>query len=228
MCLHDIFFLDLSLTHDGILIIKLHFLAHTLQYYIAPYVCMVYVFFMVKQSHFFQELQLGKKKLTHGGEVSRGKRKTRRPLDTKRPLHLVMRAEKARGQLSLLTAQNKILVEKIIRKQSAKFGIRIAAFANVGNHLHLMLRFSRRKALQAFLVSLTALIARAVTRARKGHPFGKFWDALAFTRVLTSRREISILKKYIQANVIEAARGRDAREGFLFQRNAWEQRLYSS
>ncbi len=182
---------------------------------------------MIKQSNFFREL-IGKTKLTHGGEVSKGKRKTRRPLDTKKPLHLVMRSSKAKGQLSFLSSRNKILVERIIQKQSAKFGVRVAAFANVGNHLHLLVRFSKRRGLQAFLISITALIARAITKARKGNIFGKFWDALAFSRVLTSSREVALAAKYVRANQIEATQGYLARKHYLSQRSAWEQKVARS
>ena len=182
------------------------------------------MFLPMKQAHFFQTLELQKLSLSHGGDLAKGKRKTKRPLDTKKPLHLVMRSSKATGALSLL--KNKSIVDKIIQKQARKFGVRIAAFANVGNHCHLLLRFSNRKAFQAFLVSVTALIARAITQACKGKPFGKFWDALAFSRVLTSKRELTVCHKYIAANVIEAQFGTKARQEFLSRQAPWEKGLF--
>lgn len=184
------------------------------------------MFLPMKQAHFFQSLGQTKISLSHGGELAKGKRKVRRPLDTKKPLHLVMRSTRATGSLSLL--RNKNLVEKIIKRQAYKFGIRIAAFANVRNHCHLLLRFSNRKAFRAFLVSVTALIARAVTKARKGRPFGKFWDALAFSRVLTSNKETAVTHKYVEANVIEAEHGKRARYNFLAMKLPWELKLSTS
>jgi REP element-mobilizing transposase RayT len=183
---------------------------------------------LLKQIHFFKELNekpSGNK--THGGILTKGKRKIRRPLDTQKPLHLVMRSSKARGELNFLKVQNRTKVENIVRKQAAKFGIRIASFANVGNHLHLLLRISNRKGFQAFLKSTTALIARAVTKARKGNPFGKFWDTLAYTRILTSSKELAVASKYLRANQIEARQGTSAREMFLASRRKWELKLYS-
>lgn len=69
------------------------------------------------------------------------------------------------------------------------------------------------------------MIARAMTKARRGISFGSFWDALAFTRVVTSNKERAVLIKYIQANIIEAALGRKSREKFLARRSLWELRL---
>ncbi len=194
--------------------------------FILPHTVVWCMFLAMKQAHFFQSLGHKKISLSHGGDLAKGRRKTRRPLDTKKPLHLVMRSSKASGALSLL--KHKIIVDKIIQKQARKFGVRIAAFANVGNHCHLLVRFSNRKAFQAFLISVTALIARAVTKASKGKPFGKFWDALAFSRVLKSSREFAIVRKYVAANVIEATKGREARYNFLASKYSWELRMYSN
>ena len=54
-----------------------------------------------------------------------------------------------------------------------------------------------------------------MTGARKGRPFGKFWDALAFTRVLKSRRDFLHVDRYIEGNQIEADFGRMERELFF-------------
>jgi hypothetical protein len=58
------------------------------------------------------------------------------------------------------------------------------------------------------------MVARAVTRARRGHSFGKFWDALAFSRVLRSKFELQVLDRYLSANVLEASFGREVRKLF--------------
>jgi len=182
-----------------------------------------------QQKNFFESLGLNSSSSTaHGGEINRGKRKVRRPFDTKKPLHLVMGSSKARGSLNLLRVEHRLTLEKILRKQSKKFGVKIERYANVGNHLHFLLRCSNRKNFQAFLKSIAAMIARAVTKARRGRPFGKFWDALAYTRIVISKKALAIARKYIEANHIEAKEGTAKREEFLSHRSAWERRLYSS
>ncbi|MGZ3724043.1 MAG: hypothetical protein ACXVA9_13965, partial [Bdellovibrionales bacterium] len=97
----------------------------------------------------------------------------------------------------------------------------IADLANVGSHIHLKIRITSRAGFQKFLKSVTALIARKVTGARKGKPFGKFWQGLAFTRVLKSYTEELNLKGYFSANRAEAALGFEARERLLRAFNRW-------
>ncbi len=53
--------------------------------------------------------------------------------------------------------------------------------------------------------TIATLIARQVTKARRGKPFGKFWSFLIFSRLLTSwRGEFEIVKAYIEKNTLEA------------------------
>lgn len=162
----------------------------------------------------------------HGGDLNKGKRKVKRPLVPGKLHHLVMRSTKAVGQYNFLRANNRVIVDKIVKKQSQRFGIRIAKFSNVGNHLHLALRFKNRASFQGFLISLSGMLARAITRARKGRPFGKFWDELAFTRVLASKIEEFFLREYIQANIVEAQHGSQMRREFqLLQRKRWGRKM---
>ena len=113
------------------------------------------------------------------------------------------------------------MVEAILRQKAKKFGVRIAELANVGNHLHLKVRITSRLAFRSFLKAVTNLIARKITGARKGKPFGKFWQGQAFTRILTSKFEELNLYGYIKANQIEASQSKAARENYLKKFNAW-------
>jgi REP element-mobilizing transposase RayT len=156
---------------------------------------------------------------THGGIVSRGRRKNRRPLATKKWIHLVLKSDRAVGGRSFLTAKNKVFIERLLKLKARKFGVKIAEFANVGNHLHLKIRITDRLEFGKFLKSVTTQVARFVTGARRGHPFGRFWQGLAYTRVLSSRYEELQLRGYIVANRLEAElpgeKGRSAREKWL-------------
>ena len=42
-----------------------------------------------------------------------------------------------------------------------------------------------------------------VTGARKGHAVGKFWDELAFSRILGWGREFERVKSYLTKNILE-------------------------
>lgn len=159
-----------------------------------------------------------KVRLTHGGSSAHGRRKEYRPLSTKSPIHLVLRASKAKGKLSLLQKNNRIFVEQTFRKQARKYGVALLKLVNVGNHLHVEVKITARKEFQNFLRSVTCLVARKITGAKRGKRFGRFWDHLAFTRVVKSRYEQRILKTYFLANSIEAIGGPMARAQFL---DAW-------
>jgi REP element-mobilizing transposase RayT len=153
----------------------------------------------MKQSQFFKASPR-----SHGGVLNKKKRKGRRPIDTKKPLHVVMRSTKATKQLSFIRHHQAI--KEILRANAERFRISIYSWANSGNHLHLLIRGKSRGEIQNFLRTVTALIARRVTGAKKGNPFkGKFWDQLVFTRLLNSwQREFRVVMEYINLNIHEA------------------------
>jgi REP element-mobilizing transposase RayT len=172
-----------------------------------------------KQMNFLKTLNVSHKK-TYGGNTQ-GKRKVARPISTKKWSHLVLKSNKAKGVLSLLTPINSAKVKIIIKKQSLKHGVQITDFVNMGNHLHLKVKPHSRLGFQRFLKSTTAMIARAVTGARKGFKFGKFWDGLAFTRVIQSGFELFQLKGYFEANRVESQKGYQERLAYLNAFNGW-------
>lgn len=96
--------------------------------------------------------------------------------------------------------KNKSMVEKLIQEKSKKFHVKIADIVNMGNHLHIKLKIVSRLSFQKFLISITGLIARKITGARRGKTFGKFWQGLAFTRVVKTSLEELQLRGYFEAN----------------------------
>lgn len=108
-------------------------------------------------------------------------------------------------------------------EKAQKFFVEILDFVNMGNHLHIKVRFRDPKRFQQFLKSYTALLARMITGARKGKPFGKFWDGLAFTRVLTSSFEELGLRGYFEGNHRERELGPAERKFYL---KRWNEFLY--
>lgn len=153
------------------------------------------------------------KKLTHGGLQRKSKRKTARPLVPGKLTHVVFKSSKAKGSLSFY--KNKLLVKYLLKQRSQKYFIEILDFVNMGNHLHLKVRFKNTVYFKNFLRTFSALLARKITKARKGFKFGKFWDHLVFTRVLTSSFEMLGLKVYFEANRIERVSGYEARKEYL-------------
>lgn len=165
------------------------------------------------------------KRFTHGGLSFEKRRKVKRPLIPGSITHLVLKSAKANGRLCLL--QNKAIVRALLRERARKYFIEILGFVNVGNHLHLKVRFKDRTRFHNFLRTFSGLLARKLTNAHRGNSFGKFWDGLAYTRVLTSKFEELGLNIYFGANMLEVSRGVRARRLYLDKWNRYLQRLKS-
>jgi REP element-mobilizing transposase RayT len=147
----------------------------------------------------------------HGGATRRGRRKLERPVSTRLPMHLTLHSKRARGAWSML--RHRRAVHEALRACARRTGVRVYDFANVGSHLHLLVRARRREAFQAFLRAFAGMVARIVTGARRGLPLrgGPFWSALAWSRIVTWGREYWTVRHYIFRNQIEASDGVAAR-----------------
>lgn len=113
-------------------------------------------------------------------------------------MHVVLRSEKAVGRLGLRLPKNWLKIETIRKRAQETYNIEIAETVNAGTLLQFRLRAARREDLQNFLRVMTCLIAREVTGARKGNPFGRFWDGLSYTRVLKDPKSVRALTSYFQ------------------------------
>ena len=156
-------------------------------------------------------------KMTYGGDTTKGKRKCKRPLIPNKLTHLVLKSSKAHGRLSFF--RHSKAIDRFVSQLANKYFIEIKEYVTMSNHLHLKLRFKDPKRFRDFLKALTSSVAKAVTGARKGRPFGQFWDHVAYTHVLISRFEEFGLKIYFQANRLEKEFGYEARETFLKREN---------
>ncbi|MEQ1879153.1 MAG: transposase [Bdellovibrionia bacterium] len=145
------------------------------------------------------------KRKFHGGSYAQGKRKAARPLDRKKPIHLVLSSQIARGKLSMKSPLNERKVDAIVHEYAKRFHVKIHDYANGGSHLHLNVTIPSREQFQMFLRTVTGLIARLILKAKKGEPKGKFWSSLAFTRVADWGKQLWNLKTYIFKNVLEAS-----------------------
>ncbi len=157
-----------------------------------------------------------------------GRRKVFRPLDRKRKLHLILKSSHARGSKSFIS--NKLEVRRIIESKASKYGIVIHGLEIMRDHIHLFVSFKTRELIQNFMKVSTGLIARFITKARKGKPFGKrFWDGLAFTRIVKGERDERNLKNYLEKNRIEREEGTEWRRAIEFhesiEREAKKKRL---
>jgi len=161
----------------------------------------------VQLSLFSSNIRAELQRTEHGGDFRQGRRKLERPVSVRRPMHVVLRSERARGGWSMKKHQAKI--REALRACVLRSGVRVYDFANVGSHLHLLVRARRRDAFQRFLRTFAGIVARIVTGARRGKPLraGPFWSALAWSRVVAWGRDFWGVRHYVFRNRIEATDG---------------------
>jgi len=147
----------------------------------------------------------------HGGDHASGKRKVQRPFDPKQALHVVLRSSKAQGQLSMLRPQHCNHIQALLHRLKKRWGVSVYRYANVGNHLHLLIRCRSRRAWQGFIRELSGGIAMIVTGAKKGNALSRgpvnttrgFWDHLVFTRIVSFGRDFYGVARYVSTNLWE-------------------------
>ena len=89
-------------------------------------------------------------------------------------------------------------VNSFVASAARKHGIRIYRYANVGNHLHILVRIPRLGAWPAFIREITGQIAQFM-HSQKG-----FWIYRPHTRIVQGwKRAFNIAKDYIYLNNLE-------------------------
>ena len=142
----------------------------------------------------------------HGGALVRGRRKLARPIALKQSMHIVLRSSRAKGPWSMLHAKNRAHVDALVSRIATRHGLKIYRYANVGNHLHLLVKPLTRTGFQRFLKDLTGSLAILITGARNSSPLqGRFWDELAYTRIVSWGKDFRNLELYFIKNLFEAA-----------------------
>ena len=139
----------------------------------------------------------------HGGSLSVGKRKERRPIVTKRPMHVTLKSSIAVGRLSLFTKGREI--ERLVRRLAHQFSVKIFEYSNNGNHLHLAVQAREREGFKKFLMAIAGQIAQKMTGSQKKKPLArKFWDFIPFTRIVEWGKDLERVVFYVMQNQQEA------------------------
>lgn len=155
-------------------------------------------------------------KHSHGGSL-RQLRKGRksRPLSTRKPHHVVLKADKKALKLNFRSPRTYKLVRRIIDRYAKRFFIKIDQCSVNFDHIHMNIRIPHRAMSHYFLRVVAGQIAqelqnekllREVTdtpaRSQTGVPSRvmKLWLFRPFTRVVHGWRAWNTLKNYIQLN----------------------------
>lgn len=179
---------------------------------------------MQSKQLFLPGLNRKTKENAHGGDHTKGKRKTARPFDPKQALHVVLRSSKARGRFSMLHPKHCNHVHNLVHRLKKRWNISVYRYANVGNHLHLLIRAKTRSAWQGFIRELSGGIAMLVTGARKGSPLKRMARQSSALKHATKQRAVlkyttkqrSVLPPSTNTNLSESA-----------QRGFWDRLVYT-
>jgi putative transposase len=158
-------------------------------------------------------------RFSHGG-VLRQKRSGRgaRPLSTKDPLHLVFKAQRRLLKGGFRSSQRFALIHHLVQKYKLKFYVKVDQISIQGDHLHLLVRTSRRTNFQSFFRVLAGQIAQRfekeglLTPVTDTPPSGhrvngqelKLWMHRPFSRVVKGWKAYQVVRNYIQLNEKEA------------------------
>jgi len=147
-----------------------------------------------------------------GGGLLQGKRKSARPLSTKKPIHLIL---KCSGK-SVFNPSNRKL-ENLIRNQANKYGIKIYEIALNWTHVHLLIKLPSRDAYVAFIRTVTSLIVSFVSKAQgivsksksfvtktKGLDLKSIFDLRPYTKILSWGKQFQAVVEYIELNTLES------------------------
>ena len=126
-----------------------------------------------------------------GGEMNLNKRKSRRPLDPKKPLHIVLRVKNHKPNF----LHQDHIINKIIEKFALRFAVKIYESSVNANHLHLVISFKHRNLYHYFVSALSGQIAQLLKIK---------WEFRPFTRIIESCRGFKSACAYVIKNQKEA------------------------
>ena len=152
----------------------------------------------------FQDKAFKKPKDWFGGSYLKNSHaKTKRPLESKYPLHVVLRSDCGRTDASMRHPRHFGKVNARVHNTAKKYGIKLQEYANVGNHLHLLIHFKKRQQWTAFIRDLTGSLAREIAGV-KGKSGWKFWSQKPFTRIVRGGpKAYRVVKDYALLNQLE-------------------------
>jgi len=140
-----------------------------------------------------------------GGSLLQGKRKSARPLSTKKPIHLILKYTRKR-----IFSPTDRKLKNLIRHQANKYGIKIYEIALNWTHVHLLIKLPSRDAYVAFIRTATSLVVSFVSKSNamnlktKGLDLKSIFDLRPYTKILSWGKQFQRVVEYIELNTLEA------------------------
>lgn len=145
-----------------------------------------------------------KSEVRFGGSLLRGKRKSRRPLCSKRAQHLVLKANDLQKRFPGVSfVRARAMVTKILKYQAEKHHVQVHALSVNWNHCHLAIKFQRREDYIRFIRAVTGHLTVSLSHFFK-KPLKGLFDLRPYTRVVEWGRSYKNLLRYIQINIFES------------------------
>jgi REP element-mobilizing transposase RayT len=124
-----------------------------------------------------------------GGIFLLGKRKSLRPLCTRRSIHLVLKSNRH------IIQKNEALVRRTVSHAALKWGVNVYRIAVASDHLHLLIRIPTRRAYRYFIQRISGALALKLKLK---------WSYRPFTRIVEWGLGFKRAADYIQMNAVEA------------------------
>jgi REP element-mobilizing transposase RayT len=134
-----------------------------------------------------------------GGALLSGKRKSRRPLSAKHPVHIVLKATGRR-----VFRPDDVKLKWLIRSECAKFRIQLYDSAPNWTHIHLLVRIPTRAAYVSWIRSLTSRIVRHLSKAL-AYDMSRIFDLRPYSKIVSWGRQFKGTLRYHIKNKIAAS-----------------------
>jgi len=143
----------------------------------------------------------------YGGELRKSRQgRGMRPLSTRDPLHLVLKVRPGELKKGLRDPETHTLVHRLLKKYSKKFFIKVEQFSVNSDHIHLLVRCSKRSFFHNFFRVFAGQIAQQATHTFSTKKEGKsFWKARPWSRVIKGYKAYLQVRDYVKLNVLEAS-----------------------
>lgn len=140
--------------------------------------------FSMKQTSFFTVQNWNKAFVPE-----KGKRKIKRPLSTKNPIHLILRSSKQdlrKNEREVIQNWNRL---------ARKFGVRTYRVVVASDHLHALVRLHSQRLYNQFIQALTGMLSKRLQVKWRNRPT---------TRLAQWGKDFRRLKQYLELNFLEA------------------------
>jgi REP element-mobilizing transposase RayT len=148
----------------------------------------------------------GKFRYNHGGTL-RQKRRGRkaRPLSTRSAIHSVFKANRLNMRRGYRSPLGFYICNSVIKRYAKRFFVKIEQQAICNDHIHLVVRFSRRSLGQHFLRVVAGQIAQQFEKNRfLVTDTQSIWKQRPFSRVVLGFRAHVTIMNYVRLNEMEA------------------------